>query len=53
MHKIIISGEPPKGLVFHSSAPVDGGWSVIDLWESRQGYDAAMPVVQTAMDQPV
>ena len=50
MHKIIISGEPPKGLLFHSSAPVDGGWGVIDFWESRQDYDAAMPVVQKVME---
>jgi len=50
MHKIIISGEPPKGLLFHSSSPVDGGWGVIDFWESRQDYDAAMPVVQKAME---
>jgi hypothetical protein len=50
IHKIITAGEPPKGLVFHSSASVDGGWVVIDFWESRQDYDAAMPVVQKAME---
>jgi hypothetical protein len=49
MHSIITAGEPPKGLVFHSSAPVEGGWLVIDFWESRQDYDMAMPVVQKAM----
>jgi hypothetical protein len=50
VHTIITAGEPPKGLLFHSSAPVEGGWVVIDFWESRQDYDAAMPVVQKAME---
>jgi len=50
IHKIITAGEPPKGLLFHSSAPVDGGWGVIDFWESRQDYDAAMPIVQRAIE---
>jgi hypothetical protein len=50
IHKIITSGEPPKGLVFHSSAPVDGGWLIIDFWDSRQDYDAAMPIVQNAVE---
>jgi len=50
VHKLITSGEPPKGLLFHSSAPVEGGWTVIDFWESRRDFDAAMPVVQKAME---
>lgn len=50
IHKIITSGEPPKGLIFHSSAPVEGGWLVIDFWDSRQDYDAAMPIVQRAIE---
>ena len=49
MNRHIMAGEPPKGLIFHSSAPVDDGWSVIDFWESRQDYDAAMGRVQEAV----
>jgi hypothetical protein len=49
VHKHITAGTPPKGLVFHSSAPADGGWLVIDFWESRQDYDAAAPRVQEAI----
>ncbi len=33
-------GNPPDGLVFHSSGPIDGGWGVIDFWESRDKFDA-------------
>jgi hypothetical protein len=50
IHKVLIAGEPPNGLLFHSSAPIEGGWQVIDFWESRQAYDAAMPVVQKAIE---
>jgi hypothetical protein len=32
-------GNPPAGLVFHTSGPVDGGWRVIDVWESREHFD--------------
>jgi len=50
VHKIVTAGEPPKGLLFHSSAPVGHDWVVIDFWESRQDYDAAMPVIQKAIE---
>jgi hypothetical protein len=29
----------PKGLLFHASGPVDGGWGIIDFWESREDFD--------------
>jgi len=50
IHKIVMAGEPPPGLLFHSSAPIEGGWLVLDFWESRQEYDSAMPVVQNAIE---
>ena len=31
---------PPKGLLFHASGPIDGGWGIIDYWESREDFDA-------------
>jgi quinol monooxygenase YgiN len=33
-------GNPPEGLVFHSSGPIDEGWGIIDFWESRDTFDA-------------
>jgi hypothetical protein len=30
----------PAGLLFHSSGPIDGGWGIIDFWESRADFDA-------------
>jgi len=32
--------DTPDGLIFHSSGPIDGGWGVIDFWESREKFDA-------------
>ena len=30
----------PPGMLFHSSGPIDGGWGIIDFWESRADFDA-------------
>ncbi len=30
----------PKGLLYHASGPIDGGWGIVDFWESRAGFDA-------------
>ncbi|MBV9049984.1 MAG: hypothetical protein JOY58_17055 [Solirubrobacterales bacterium] len=34
-----VDENPPSGLIFHSAGPVDGGWRVIDFWESREAFD--------------
>ncbi len=41
---------PPTGLLFHSSGPIDGGWGVIDFWESRAAFDAFQPRIQSSME---
>jgi hypothetical protein len=48
---------PFDGLIFHASGPIEGGWGVIDFWESRAQFDAfiaehVMPVVGTAGAAP-
>ncbi len=40
---------PPAGLVFHSSGPIDGGWGIIDFWESRADFDAFQVRIQEGM----
>jgi quinol monooxygenase YgiN len=37
---VLASGDQPKGMIFHSSGPIDEGWGVIDFWESRADFDA-------------
>lgn len=34
-----VDENPPEGLIFHSAGPIDGGWGVIDFWESREDFD--------------
>ena len=41
--------DPPKGLLFHASGPVEGGWGVIDFWESRAAFDAFESRIQSSM----
>jgi hypothetical protein len=33
-------GNYPDGLIFHASGPIDGGWGVLDFWESRAQFDS-------------
>ena len=35
-----VDGNPPEGLILHSAGPIDGGWGVIDFWQSREAFDA-------------
>src|ERR1039458_7806635 len=41
---------PPKGLLFHSSGPIDEGWGVIDFWESREAFEAFSPRIQQSVE---
>jgi quinol monooxygenase YgiN len=34
------ASDPPAGAIFHLSGPIDEGWHVIDVWESRAAFDA-------------
>ena len=43
-------GDPPKGILFHSSGPIDGGWGIIDFWESRADFDTFSVRIQQGME---
>src|SRR5947209_20247026 len=36
----------PQGMLFHASGPIEGGWGVIDFWESRADFDAFQGRIQ-------
>jgi hypothetical protein len=47
-----VDQNPPEGLIFHSAGPIDGGWGVIDFWESREAFDRfAQSRLQAAMQE--
>ncbi len=31
-----VEEDPPEGLIFHAAGPIEGGWGIIDFWESRE-----------------
>jgi hypothetical protein len=33
-------GHPPAGLIFHASGPIEGGWGIVDFWESSRASSA-------------
>jgi hypothetical protein len=35
-----IQDDPPAGLIFHWAGELDGKWTVMDVWESREAYDS-------------
>lgn len=41
---------PPKGLLFHGSGPIEGGWGIIDFWESRADFDAFAPRIAAGIE---
>jgi len=51
-----VDQKPPEGMIFHSADPIDGGWGVIDFWESREAFDRfaqsrLMPAIQELGDR--
>jgi len=30
---------PPAGCLVHMAGPIDGGWRVVDVWESQEDFD--------------
>jgi hypothetical protein len=30
---------PPEGCLVHMAGPVDGGWRIVDVWESQAHFD--------------
>jgi len=44
------ASNPPAGLIFHSSGPIDGGWGVIDFWDSRAAFDTFAPRIQQSVE---
>jgi hypothetical protein len=30
---------PPEGNISHASGPIEGGWRVIDIWESPEHFE--------------
>ena len=34
-----VQDDPPEGLILHAAGPVDGGWAMLDVWESHEAFE--------------
>ncbi|MFG2876526.1 hypothetical protein ACGFYU_16305 [Streptomyces sp. NPDC048337] len=42
---------PAEGFISHAGAPADGGWLVVDLWESKEALAAFMEKAATIFQE--
>ena len=40
MEELDLGGTMPPGGISHAAGPMDGGWRVVDVWESQEDFDA-------------
>ncbi|RLU89129.1 hypothetical protein CTZ27_22025 [Streptomyces griseocarneus] len=46
-----LSDVPAAGLVAHVTGPVDGGWRVIDVWDSQEAYEAFTATLRPIVEE--
>ncbi len=46
-----LSDWPVDGILFHVAAPMDGGWRVIDIWESEEAFERFGPVIGPVLEE--
>lgn len=40
-----LGGKSPKGNLVHTAGPIQGGWRVVDVWESQDALNAFMAIL--------
>src|SRR5262245_51025611 len=40
LDKLQLGGKPAAGGIYHVAGPMEGGWRVVDVWESEQHFKA-------------
>jgi quinol monooxygenase YgiN len=40
LEQLNLRGRMPPGGISHAAGPIDGGWRVVDVWESQEAFDA-------------
>jgi hypothetical protein len=53
--RILPDGRPPEQLTFHVNGPIEGGWCVIDAWDSQADRDRFRDerIAPVAQDAPL
>jgi len=39
IEKLQLGGKTYQGGIFHVAGPMEGGWRVVDVWESQEAFD--------------
>lgn len=39
MQHLKLGGKPAPGGLYHVAGPMDGGWRVVDVWESQKDFE--------------
>ena len=39
LEQLNLGGRMPHGGIFHAAGPIEGGWRVVDVWESEEAFD--------------
>jgi hypothetical protein len=39
MEELNLGGRMPSGGITHAAGPTEGGWRVVDVWESQEAFD--------------
>ena len=40
-----LSDWPVDGILFHAAGPTEGGWRVVDVWESEEAFESFGPTI--------
>jgi quinol monooxygenase YgiN len=40
LEQLNLSGNMPPGGISHAAGPIEGGWRVVEVWESEEAADA-------------
>ena len=43
--KLNLGGHSPQGNLYHTAGPIEGGWRIVDVWESQDAFNAFMGVL--------
>ena len=39
LQQLNLGGRMPPGGIFHAAGPIEGGWRVVDVWETQEAFD--------------
>jgi hypothetical protein len=53
MERLRLDEDPPDGGMFHLAGPGEGGWRVVDVWESQEHFERFMNERLAATTQEV